>query len=209
PGGDLRASAPLLEPQTHETDAISALYGPIEEMIRAINESSDEDFAATVGKYLDTSLFLKYLAVEMFTVEWDGFAGNWETNNFYLYRSRQTDRSQLIPKDRDHAFNWDGANAADFIDAPIALRLDTNVLTRRAMGMPQLRQIFLDAPGARASMAAAPPPDDPRGWLEREVDRESRQIASAVAEDPVLPFSFDAFHADVHFPTHIRAQSSR
>jgi spore coat protein CotH len=198
-GTDRRAYAPLFEPQTHETDAISSLYDPIEEMIRTISESSDEDFAAAVGKYLDTTLFLKYLAVELFTVEWDGFAGNWDTNNFYLYRFRQTDRSQLIPKDRDHAFNWDGVNASDFIDAPITLRLDTNVLTRRAMAVPQLRQIFLDALAASAGMAAAPASDDPRGWLEREVDRQSRQIASAVAEDPVFPFSFDAFQADVDF----------
>ena len=97
---------------------------------------------------------MKYLAVELFTVEWDGFAGNWETNNFYLYRS-QAGRSQLIPKDRDHAFNWDGTNADDFINAPITLRLDTNVLTRRAMADPQLRQIFLDALTATAAFAAA------------------------------------------------------
>jgi spore coat protein CotH len=197
-GTDLRAYAPLFEPQTHETSAISSLYDPIEQMIRTINESSDDDFAAAVGKYLDTTLFMKYLAVELFTVEWDGFAGNWETNNFYLYRS-QAGRSQLIPKDRDHAFNWDGANADDFINAPITLRLDTNVLARRAMADPQLRQIFLDALTATATMAAAPASDDPRGWLEREVDRQSRQIAAAVPEDPVFPFSVDGFRADVDF----------
>ena len=198
-GPDLRAYAPIFEPQTHETDAISSLYDPIEEMIRTINGASDEDFAAAVGRYLDTTLFLKCLAVELFTVEWDGFAGNWEANNFYLYRPRQMDRSQMIPKDRDHAFNWDGANADDFINAPITLRLDTNVLTRRAMAVPELRQIFLDALTAAAGAAAAPADDDPRGWLEREVDRESRQIASAVAEDPVFPFGIDAFQADVDF----------
>jgi spore coat protein CotH len=198
-GTDLRAYAPLFEPQTRETDAVSSLYAPIEAMIRTINESNDEDFATAVGTYLDTTLFLKYLAVELFTVEWDGFAGNWEANNFYLYRFRQGDRSQLIPKDRDHAFNWDGVNADDFLSAPITLRLDTNVLTRRVMAAPQLRQIFLDALGAIASAAAAPAPDDPRGWLEREIERESRQVASAVAEDPVFPFSLDAFQAEVDF----------
>lgn len=197
-GADLRAYAPLFEPQTHETAAVASLYDPIEEMIRTINESSDEDFAAAVGKYLDTTLFMKYLAVEQFVVEWDGFAGNWETNNFYLYRS-VAGRSELIPKDRDHSFNWDGTNADDFINASIMLRLDTNVLTRRAIADPQLRQIFLDALSATASFAAATAPDDPRGWLEREVDRQSQQIASAVAEDPVFPFSVDAFQTDVDF----------
>ena len=38
---------------------------------------------------------------------------------------------------------------------------------------------------------------DSRGWLEREVDRQARQIEPAVAEDPVFPFSVDEFEANV------------
>lgn len=198
-GSDLRPYAPIFEPQTHETGAIADLYGPIEEMIRAVNETTDQDFTATVNPYLDLPLFMKYLAVELFTVEWDGITGNWSTNNFDLYRFRQSSRSQMIPKDRDHAFIWDGVNAADFIKAPITLRLDTNVLARRATGVPNLRQMFLDSLMQSASVAASPAPGDPRGWLEREVDRQARQIAAAVAADPVFPFSLDQFQAEVNF----------
>jgi spore coat protein CotH len=72
-GPDLQTYASLFEPQTRDTDAIVNIYGPIEEMIRTINEAPDEDFATAVGKYLDLQLFMKYLAVETFTVEWDGF----------------------------------------------------------------------------------------------------------------------------------------
>jgi len=198
-GSDLKAYAPLFEPQTRDTDAIVDLYGPIESMIRTINESTDDDFAAAVNKYLDLPLFMKYLAVELFTVEWDGFTGNWETNNFYLYRFEQTGRSQLIPKDRDHAFIWDGVDAADFIDAPITLRLDTNVLARRATAVPELLQLFLDALNGIVGLAETTAPGDPRGWLEREIDRQARQIAPAVAEDPVFPFSVDDFQAEVNF----------
>lgn len=190
-GSDLRAYAALFEPKTRDTDAIVNLYGPIEAMVRAINESTDQGFASAVGAYLDLALFMKYLAIETFTVEWDGFTGNWATNNFYLYRFSQTNRSQLIPWDRDHAFT--------FVDIPITFRLDTNVLAWRAMAVPELRQMYLDTLMRCVTMAEEPGLDDPRGWLEREVDRQARQIAAAFAEDPVVPFSVDDFQADVAF----------
>jgi CotH protein len=198
-GHDLKAYAPLFEPETRDTDAIVNVYGPIEEMIRAANESSDQEFVSAAGAFLDLPLFMKYLAVELFTVEWDGFTGNWGTNNFYLYRFRQTKRSQLIPWDRDHAFAWDGTHALDFIQAPIMLRLETNVLARRAVAVPSLRQVFLDALMQCAQIAAEPAPGDSRGWLEREIDRQASQIAGAVTEDPVFPFSVDEFQAEIDF----------
>jgi len=198
-GSDLKAYAPLFQPQTRDTAAIVDIYGPLEELIRTLNESSDEDFEAAVSKYLDLPELMKYLAVELFTVEWDGLAGNWAANNFYLYRFRQTGRSQLIPKDRDHAFIWDGVDAADFIDAPIMLRLDTSVLARRALNVPDLRSTFLDTLSRAASVATAPAANDPRGWLEREIDREASQIASSVAADPVFPFTADDFQNEVNF----------
>ena len=40
-------------PRRRDTDSIANLYAPLEEMIRTINESADDDFAAAVGKYLD------------------------------------------------------------------------------------------------------------------------------------------------------------
>lgn len=198
-GPDLKAYAPLFQPQTRDTAAIVDIYGPLEEMIRTINESSDADFETALSKYLDLPELMKYLAIELFTVEWDGLAGNWAANNFYLYRFEQTGRAQLIPKDRDHAFIWDGVDAADFIDAPIMLRLDTSVLARRALAVPDLLSTFLGTLSQSAAAAAAPAADDPRGWLEREIDRQARQIASAVAADPVFPFTVDNFQTEVDF----------
>src|SRR5206468_2746908 len=98
-GPGLDAYAPLFQPQTHETDSIVNIYGPVEDMIRTINESSDENFAASVGKFLDLGLFMKHMAVESYMVEWDGIAGFAGTNNFELYRFR-SGRSQFIPKDK-------------------------------------------------------------------------------------------------------------
>ncbi len=189
-GSQLESYAPLFEPQTRDTDSMTALYKPIEELVRTINESPDEDFAAAVGKYLDLPLFMKHLAVETFMVEWDGLTGNWEMNNFYLYRFRASGRSQFIPWDKDQTFL--------FVEMPIAFRLDTNVLSRRAMQVPELRAAYYDALRECTRLAMEPGgEDDGRGWLEREIARQTTLVASAVAADPLFPFPVDQFQADV------------
>lgn len=188
-GPGLDAYAPMFKPQTRDTDAMVSIYRPIEEMIRAINESHDEDFESAVGQYLDLRLFMKHLAVEMFVADTDGLVGNWGTNNFYMYRFKDSLRSQLIPWDKDQSFQS--------IDPDVTLRLDENVLTRRAMAVPALREAFLAALAECARLAQEPSDDDPRGWLEREIDRQTAQIADAVANDARFPFSPEDFQADV------------
>jgi hypothetical protein len=193
-GSDLATYAALFRPQTRDTDAISTLFSPIEGMIRTINESADQDFTASVGKYLDLQEVVKYLGVETFTVEWDGLAGNWTVNNFYLYRFRSTNVAELIPWDKDHAFT--------FIEIPIMYRLDTNVLTSRALADPALRQLFYDTLNQLADYADSTDPanpDDPRGWLEREIQRQADLVAPAVAEDTLFPFTADEHQADVDY----------
>lgn len=190
-GEDLEPYAQLFQAQTRDTDSMPVLFTPIEEMVRAINLSSDDEFADAVGKYLDLPRFMKHLAVESFMAEWDGLVGFDTTNNFYLYRFRQGTLSQLIPWDKDRTFY-----AADL---PVTTRFDTNVLVRRAMQVPALRQAFYDALAQCVAFAQEPDPADPRGWLEREIDRQTQQVAAAVAEDPVYPFPQDQFATAVAF----------
>jgi len=160
------------------------LYAPLEEMIRTINESADDDFAAAVGKHLDLNLFMKYLAVESFMDESDGIVGAEGMNNFDLYRFRNG-LSQFLPKDKD------GSLAS--LDDSITVRLDTNVLVRRAMKVPALREAYLSALRQCIALAGEPAPDDQRGWLEREVERQTTLVTPAIADDPVFPYSIDDF----------------
>jgi spore coat protein CotH len=161
-GPDLQPYSGAFDPHTRETDAIVNVYGPIESMIRSINQSSDQDFVAQVGRYLDLPEVATYLAAETFTVEWDGLAGNWGTANFYMFRSIETGRSQLIPWDRDHAFT--------FIDMPLTFRLETNVLTRRLLDVPVLRLAFLEQVNWRRQRAPAMGGDGSSGrWIARRV----------------------------------------
>jgi spore coat protein H len=189
-GHDLREYAAMFRPQTHQTDALGDLYDPIEELVRTVSDAPDGDFAAAVGQYLDLHQFMQYLGVETFMGEFDGFVGSNAMNNFYLYRFRADGRSQLIPWDKDAALQG--------VDVPVTARMETNVLVRRAMTVPELRQAFIDTLAECTEIAAEPgPADDPRGWLAREIDRQASQIAASVADDPVYPYDQDQFTRDV------------
>jgi spore coat protein H len=188
-GPGLEPYAEIFEPQTRDTDSVANIYGPVEEMIRAVNESPADDFAGSVGRYLDLDLLMKYLAVESFLDETDGLTGDWAANNFYLYRFRQSDRAQFIPWDKDHTFQN--------VTTPVTGRLSRGVLVPRALAVPEFRQKYLEALAQCVAFSQEAAGDDPRGWLEREVERQSQLVAAAVAQDPVSPYSFDQFRADV------------
>lgn len=190
-GPSLETYAPLFKPQTRDTDSLVTIYTPIEGMIRAINQAPDDQFVSAVGQYLDLNEFMKYLAVEQFTAEWDGFAGNWATNNFYLYRFRSNNIIQILPWDKDHAFTY--------VDVPTDFRLNENVLTRRAMAIPALRQVFYDTLLQLASIAEATDPNDSRPYLQREVERQYGLVTDALAADTLMPFTVDQSQADYEF----------
>jgi spore coat protein CotH len=187
-GPTLEPYARLLAPKTRETDSMSALYTPIRDMVRAINEDSSADLSE-LRSMLDVGEFMRYLAIENFMSENDGLVGEWGLHNFYLYRFRDGRPAELIPWDKDSAFFS--------VDHPIGYHLDTNVLATRAMSVPELRAIYLDTLAACAAMAEEPDSADPRGWLEREVERETNLVTEAVAADPVVPFSFEQFEGEV------------
>ena len=191
-GSDLTAYAPMFEPRTHEDDTLETLYRPIEDMVRTINESWDEEFVEAVSRYLDLSLFIRQVAIQDFLAEADGLVGGWGLNNTYLYRFENSSLSQFIL--------WDADNSFQQVDYPILLRVDLSVLTKRALGVPELRQLYVDTLEQTAALASETSGEDPRGWLEREVARELDLIWTAAHQDRNKPFTnaqFDQAAADM------------
>jgi spore coat protein CotH len=188
-GPSLEAYAELFEPETRETDAVARLYQPLESLARAINDTPTDQFESAVGALIDLPALVKLLAVQRLSGEIDGFIGNWGMSNFYLYRFRDGRPAQVLPWDADHSF-W-------ALDDSIDHRLDTNVLVRRAMGVPALRRLYLDTLISTAQAIVETSGQDGRGWLEREVDRLSALIGPAVAADPVAAFTFAEFEGNV------------
>jgi spore coat protein CotH len=189
PGPDLDAYAKLFDPITHERASVSELYTPIEEMFRAINQSSDADFESAVGQYLDLPLFMKHVALQTFLAEADGIIGYSGVANFYLYRFEHSSRSQFILWDEDQAFR-----AVDF---SIFQGHAENVLVRRAMAVPALRAIYFQTLLAAVTLAETPVQTGGRGWLEVEITRERDLIDSPMHEDSVKPYTNDEFETSI------------
>jgi len=189
PGPALSTYATRFRAQTRDTDSMSNLYGPIEALIRAINVTPLERFAAEVGRLLDLPQVVRFLAIQNCAAELDGLVGYWGMNNFYLYRFRDGRPSVLIPWDADHSLSSP--------DMPLSYRLDATVLTRRLMEVPALVQVYLAAAAECAGILGQPAPSDPRGWLEREIDRLAILIGPSVALDRFALFDYSAFLPEV------------
>jgi len=188
-GSALQPYAELFDPKTHETDPPATLYGPIEDLNRIVNEIPDGQFVTQTSPLLDLAETMRYLAVEDFMAEFDGFVGNWTMNNFYLYRFR-SGISWLLP--------WDKSMTFSSVTHPVDYNLGTNMLSVRAMAVPELRRLYFDTLLQCAAAAAeSDGGDPPRTWLEAEVDHQGRRIEDAVGTDPVYPFSQFEFHTEL------------
>jgi spore coat protein H len=182
--GDLAEYKPMLEPRTHMLDADSTLYGPVQEMFREINGPDDAVWRDRVGQYIDLNQFMTHVATETFIAENDGILGYAGMNNFYLYRHQGTTKHQL--------FVWDKDNAFISLDHAVPAA-DANVLFRRAMEYPDLREIYFQTLEACAGAVSA---DD---WLTLEIDRLVGVIIDAAYDDSKKQFSNERFDEAVEF----------
>ena len=137
---------------------------------------------------MDLTELVRHVASEVFVADNDGFLGNWGMNNFYLYRLATDHLFRFIDWDKSEAFKdtpdyWIWHNHLD------TRRPTRNRLWTRVMAYPDLKtHVSGYAAGVREcgrrGDPAAATPDDTRGWLEREVDRQYALINAAVLADP-------------------------
>jgi len=174
-GDDLTAYVQLFEAENHPNDPLALAYGPIREMVRAINEPSDTRWKAEADRYVDLQQFVTVAAIEAFMAEWDGLIGYAGLNNFYLYRRAGSDRHVFIPWDRDHAFHD--------LRTSVFERVGENLLLRRALLDPELRRHF------QAELERCARTAERDGWLEAAVQRTSSLVRAAAWQDPRKPYS--------------------
>ena len=172
----------LFEPATHEFDADTPLYLPLHDLFREINAGPSPAWRESVERLLDVRGFLTHVAIEMFVADNDGILGNWAMNNFYLYRPSGSTEHRFIPWDRDNAFL--GA------DTSVLLRAGDNILVRRLLEHPDLREFYLQALERSAREG---------GWLEQAIVSRANLIRAAAYADERKSFSNDRFEADVAF----------
>lgn len=193
-GSEPSAYVPLpFKPETHEDDPRPEF---IVRWVEAVNRSSDATFLQEVSAFVDLDQLVRHVAVEVFLGDYDGFIGNWGVNNLYAYRAEGQSRFLLFPWDKSEAFKAEPASSIfhNLVDVPEALR---NRLFARLLSYPEWHDRYLDTLAVLAQAAAEPAPDDPRGWLERELEREYQQIREATLADPQKPFSNEAFETAI------------
>jgi hypothetical protein len=184
----------VFSPVTHEKDAPSVLYSPIEAFVRVANTSTD--FAREVVQYLDPLQFLTYLAAELFVAESDGFTGSFGVNNFYLYKKPKQNEFKFIPWDRDNTFH--------VLGYPIDQNFSQNALTRRLLEVPEWRAHYFNALLETAKSADArdgepgPGGTPPATWLQLEIERQYLLIRDAMLQDRNTRYRADEFEAAIN-----------
>ena len=190
----------FFEPKTNENKADAQIWGPIEDLIQAMNESPDSTFVRDMSDYLDLGLFAKHIAVEAFLAEDDGILGYAGLNNFYFYRFEHTKRSQFLPWDKDNTFHS--------IDFPIMKGVNENVLARRTLNVGDYRDRYLETllnaadsaderesggDGDNGNGKNKDGENSGPGWLEREITRQYEQIRTFARADTFKPHPNNEF----------------
>ncbi len=180
-GADAGAYVPSpFQPQTHE-DTLDA--SGLIEFIRVTNEAPDATFVQDVGRLLDVTKFLTYLAVENALAEYDGFLGEFGMNNFYLYQFGGQTRFEFIP--------WDKDTSLSFPNWPIFQRVGENVLSRRLLADASMQVIYVGAVKKAVGSYLN------SRWLLPELERAYTQIREAVLLDTAKPATNDEFELSV------------
>lgn len=117
-------------------------YSDLAHFITILNETSTADFKVEISKVFDVDVFLRTLATDVFTANWDGYSFN--VNNFYLYHNPATDKFEYIAYDLDNTFgidwfnvNWAERNVYDWTSD-----FHDNVLTNRILEVPEFRNRY-------------------------------------------------------------------
>ena len=81
-------------------------YTDLATFVTLLNETSDADFPHAIMQVFDVDSFLRFLAFDVLTGNWDDYWGN--SNNYHLFRHPDTGRWSYIPYDFDNAMgiNW-------------------------------------------------------------------------------------------------------
>jgi CotH protein len=183
------------KPETHEDDPRPEF---IVDLVQTINDASAA-FRTTIADYLDLAKFIRYVAVEKFLADEDGFLSEYGgMANFYFYRFENKKLFTFIAWDKSEAFKGGISYRIlhNITDVPSA---HSNRLLEHALSSRDLYDLYLDSlmECVRSASEAQAGSADGRGWLEREVEREYTQIRDAALSDPEKTYTNEDFERTV------------
>ncbi len=179
-GSDLAPYKARFDIKTNETHAESVIWGPIEELVRLVNDTVSPLFEQTIGPRLDLPAFVRYISAQNFIAQNDGFNGYDGMNNFFFYRLENSPKHVFIAWDEDVAFLQP--------DFGITTRNDDNVLTRKTLELPAYQSQYFSVLSEAASSAS--------DWLRPEMQRQFDMIHEAMLADTNKPYTNAEYMSD-------------
>jgi spore coat protein CotH len=184
-GRDLTEYKDRFEAETHQREADATVYGPVHDLFYEINQEVDGAWRERVSRYVDLPQLVRYVAIEMFLNEIDGFLGGAGMANFFLYRPAGSQVHRVLPWDRDTTFQ----NSEE----SVFTRVQDNQLFRRALMFDDLRTLYLDVLAECARVASE------GRWLENEIIQMHMVINDAVYQDPLKPFAYEEYSRHINY----------
>lgn len=178
-GSDLAPYKARFDIKTNESHGDTKIWGPIEELVRLVNNTPSAAFEATIGARLDLPAFVKYIAGQNFIAQNDGFNGYDGMNNFYFYRLENSTKHAFIAWDEDNAFLQS--------DFGITTRNEENTLTQKTLSLSQYGALYFSSLADAASSAA--------DWMRAEMQRQLDLTQEAMLADPQKPYSNSEYQA--------------
>jgi len=179
-GSDLAPYKTRFDIKTNESHGDVKIWGPIEELVRLVNNTDVSQWDAIVGARVDLPEFVRYIAAQNFTAQNDGFNGYDGMNNFFFYRLEDSTKNVFIAWDEDVGFLQP--------DFGITTRLDENVLTRKTLSVSTYASQYFSA-----LLEAA---DNASDWMRGEMQRQFDMINDAMIADPVKLWTVDEYQAE-------------
>lgn len=166
-------------------------YSDLAHFIDVLNNTPDDDFLCEMDKVFNIYDYLKVIAVDIFTGNWDGYIYN--NNNFYLYHNTKTGKFEYIPYDLDNTYgidwidrDWGTRNIYDWQKHGDAVR----PLYTRIMENQILRDQFSFYMNELINNYIAIPE------YQERIDEIKDMIAQYVVGDPYYPLDYGYTYED-------------
>lgn len=125
--------------QTNET---ADDYSTLVQLVAGLQNASGPQMADQLNQVVNVDGYLKALAIDVSTGNWDNYAYN--KNNYYLYFNPQTQRMEFISYDTDNTFgvDWIGINWATRLATNWIHPTEARPLAKKLLEVPEFRNRY-------------------------------------------------------------------
>jgi hypothetical protein len=166
-------------------------YSDLAHFIGVLNNTPADELACELEKVFNLDDYLKIMALDVITGNWDGYIYN--KNNFYLYHNTETGRFEYIPYDLDNTIgidwmdrDWGTRDIYDWAQHSPEVR----PLYTRLLAVPEIKARYSYYMKQLLDMLAD------EDSLFTAIDQIRDMIAPSVADDPFYPLDYGYTYTD-------------